>query len=267
MADVGPSPGPVPEMKIANPSITINNKILKSLPQASLELVLPALQFVELHAGANIDHVDGPIDKMFLINQGIVSLVKVMRDGRSVEVGAVGIEGVTDSFALFGIDRAVVDSMVQIPGMGFSISREYLRHLMKKDHVLERVMQQYSRFAYGQLAQTAACNRLHTLEERACRWILTSHDSALTDAFPLTHEFLGMMLGAPRSSVSLVAKVLQRAGFIEYKRGMMKILNRRGLEDAACECYFENIAEMKRCFGSISTETASSAKFGLPRHP
>ncbi len=110
-------------------------------------------------------------------------------------------------------------------------------------------MERYWRFAFGQLAQTAACNRLHTLEERCCRWLLTSHDSALADSFPLTHEFLATMLGTTRSSVSLTAKVLHRAGYIDYVRGIITIVDRAGLEETSCECYAETTAEMNRLFG------------------
>jgi CRP-like cAMP-binding protein len=232
-------------------SPTINNKLLRSLPEKSLERIVSALELVELRSGQTIDHVDGPIESLYFINSGIVSLVKIMRDGRAVEVSAVGIEGVTDSHALFGINPAVVESMVQVPGNAFKASREFLRLQMLEDPALANIMQRYARYAFGQLAQTAACNRLHTLEERCCRWILTSHDSAMNNTFPLTHEFLGMMLGAPRSSVSLVAKILQRAGCIEYRRGKLTIRDRRGIEDGSCECYFDNIAELKRTLGSI----------------
>lgn len=240
-------------MKQRMASEPVTNKLLCSLPAASLAMLMPHLDPVELPAGMVIDHVDGPIEKLFFVNRGLVSLVKVMQDGRTVEVGAVGIEGVTDPNALFGIDRAVIETMVQVPGTAFSIDRTILKHSLEHDPVVARAMQQYARYAYGKLAQTAACNRLHTLEERCCRWVLTCHDSALCDTLPLTHEFLGMMLGAPRSSVSLVAKVLQRAGCIDYSRGMMRVVNRASLADAACECYFSGIAAMKQFLGSIST--------------
>jgi len=240
-------------MKKAPTAEIIHNKILKALPPASLARLRPGLKLIELERGAIIDHVDGPIEKMYFVNRGIVSLVKTMNDGRSVEVGAVGIEGITDASALCGIDRAIIETIVQIRGEAFCVERSFLTQCIEADPALAQIMQQYVRFAYGQLAQTAACNRLHTLEERCCRWILTCHDSALQDEFSLTHEFLGVMLGAPRSSVSLVAKVLQRAGCIEYHRGMIKIVDRGGLKDAACECYFSNIAAMKQFIGAIST--------------
>ena len=227
----------------------IRNRLLRLLPDETLERLLPHLQPATMLGGMTIDHINGPITQMYFINRGLVSLVKVMRDGRTVEVGAVGIEGVTDPTALFGIDEAIVETMVQIPGDTFRIDRRILVGLMATDSALSRVMQQYTRFAIGQLAQTAACNRLHTLEERCCRWILTGHDCAGTDTFNLTHEFLGMMLGAPRSSVSLTAKVLQRAGCIDYARGSLTVLDRDALESLACECYFETQGAMAVLYG------------------
>ncbi len=230
---------------------TINNKLLRLLPSESLDLLLPCLDFVELTSGETIDHVNRPIDHLYFVNRGVISLVKVMRDGRSVEVGAVGIEGITDPIALFGIDDAVIEAMVQVPGNAFRVGRKVLSSRMAEDAALRDLMQRYARFAYGQLVQTAACNRLHMLTQRACRWILTTHDSALADSFSLTHEFMAMMLGVPRSSVTLAVRELREAGFISYSRGRMNVIDRAGLRDASCECYFENIAEMKRLFGSI----------------
>jgi CRP-like cAMP-binding protein len=111
-------------------------------------------------------------------------------------------------------------------------------------------MQKYARFAFSQLAQTAACNRLHSLEERCCRWLLLAHDSALADNFSLTHEFLAMMLGVRRSGVSIVAHLLKKAGLIEYKRGRVTILDRAGLMDAACECYGSTQMQLQQLFGA-----------------
>ncbi|WBO20677.1 Crp/Fnr family transcriptional regulator [Sphingomonas abietis] len=227
----------------------INNRLLLSLPPETLQRLMPEMDLIQTESGAVIDHIDGLIEHLYFVNRGIVSLVKVMHDGRSVEVGAIGIEGVTDSNALFGVDVAITETMVQVPGSAFKIGRAFLSRELENDRALRRMMERYWRFAFGQLAQTAACNRLHTLEERCCRWLLTSHDSALDDSFPLTHEFLATMLGATRSSVSLTAKVLHRAGCIDYTRGIVTIADRLGLEETACECYSETATEMNRLFG------------------
>lgn len=226
----------------------ITNRILLALPPASLARIRPRLQPLAMEKSQVIDRKDGPIHHLYFVNRGMVSFVKTMRDGRTVEIGAVGIEGVTDPNALFGIDHAFLETMVQIPGTAFRIDRETLCREMDRDAAFRGLMQKYVRFAFGQLAQTAACNRLHSLEERCCRWLLLAHDSALADTFSLTHEFLAMMLGVRRSGVSIVAQLLKKAGLIGYTRGEVTILNRAGLEDAACECYATARSQLDQLF-------------------
>ncbi len=232
----------------------INNRILLALPAATLKRLRPALELIDMAKGQMIDHVDGPIRYMYFINRGLVSLVKRMKDGRAVEVEVVGIEGVTDPNALFGMEIAIIEAVVQIPGTAFRIRREQLALVMAGDHTLHDIMQKYTRFAFGQLAQTAGCNRLHSLEERCCRWLLICQDNALSNSFPITHEFLATMLGVQRSGVSITASFLQKAGLIRYARGRVTVLNRAGLEDAACECYASTHAELDRLFEARKKE-------------
>jgi len=226
----------------------LNNRILLALPPATLQRIRPALESVETVRGQPIEHIDRRVEHIYFVNRGLISLVKTMRDGRTVEIGAVGIEGVTDPMALFGIDRAALEIIVQIPGNALRIRVATLRAAMREDPVLQRLLPAYARFAFIQLAQTAACNRLHFLEERCCRWLLTAHDSALSDHFPLTHEFLAMMLGVQRSGVSIAANSLKKAGLIQYTHGVITISDRRGLENAACECYRTILSELDALF-------------------
>jgi len=228
----------------------ITNRILGSLPRATLKRILPDLEPLSTVRGQVIDQVDRPIEYLYFINRGLVSFVKTMQDGRTVEVGAVGIEGITDPNALFGIDKAIVGSIVQIPGTALRIRRAILLREMAMDDALREMMHKCARFAISQLVQTAACNRLHTLEERCCRWLLIAHDSALAKSFPLTHEFLAMMLGVQRAGVSVAARFLQKAGLIQYTRGRVTITDQSGLEDAACECYGAKRAELEKLFGT-----------------
>lgn len=226
----------------------VTNRLLKALPPETLRRLAPCFDAVTLKRSQVIDHVDDRVEYSYFINRGLVSVVKTMRDGRVVEIGAVGVEGITDSNALFILDNAVLETIVQIPGAAYRIRRQQLIEEMARDEALQGLMQRYARFAYGQLAQTAACNRLHSLEERCCRWLLTSHDSALADSFPLTHEFLAMMLGVQRAGVSIVASFLKKAGLIDYSRGRVTITDRAGLEEASCECYDTVRAEMNKLF-------------------
>jgi CRP-like cAMP-binding protein len=160
-----------------------------------------------------------------------------MEDGRSVEIGVVGIEGFTSPHTLFGLNKAATDAMVQIPGNAFRIRRDNLMRFATEDALLRRTLEKYAHFAYSAVAQTAACNRLHSLEARCCRWLLISHDSARSDTFELTHEFLAMMLGVQRSGVSVAANDLQKEGLIRYLHGQITVTNRAALEERACECY------------------------------
>jgi CRP-like cAMP-binding protein len=228
----------------------IANRILSSLPHATLKRILPVLEPINTVSGQIIDQADRPIEYLYFVNRGLVSLVKTMQDGRTVEVGAVGIEGITDPNALFGIDKAIVGSIVQIPGTAMRIRRDILEHEMEKDVALLDMMHKCARFAISQLMQTAACNRLHTLEERCCRWLLIAHDTAQAKSFPLTHEFLAMMLGVQRAGVSIAARLLQNAGLIQYARGRVTITDQSGLKDEACECYGAMRAELETLFGT-----------------
>ncbi len=227
---------------------SITNRLLLSMSPATLNRIWPALEPMNTTLGDVLCRVDGPIKSMYFINLGLVSLVKTMQTGRTVEIEAIGVEGITDPNALFGIDRAVLESVVQIPGKAFRIQRDSLRDEAAKDAALHELMRKYARFSVGQLAQTAACNRLHSLEERCCRWLLIAHDSALSDTFPLTHEFLAMMLGVQRSGVSIAARFLQKAGIIQYTRGRVTVTDRSGLEEAACECYRSIRSELDDLF-------------------
>jgi len=224
----------------------VANRLLLALPKASLRRLQPALELRKTTKGDVINRVDRPVEYYYFVNSGLISLVKLMRDGRSVEIGVVGIEGFASPHTLFGINRAALESMVQVPGSAFRIRRDDLIRFMAADANLRNTLEQYALFAFSAIAQTAACNRLHYIEERCCRWLMIAHDSALSDTFQLTHEFLAMMLGVQRSGVSIAANFLQKAGLIRYQHGQVTITNRRGLEEAACECYAAMHKEYER---------------------
>jgi CRP-like cAMP-binding protein len=160
----------------------------------------------------------------------------------------VGIEGISNPSALFGFNRAIFENVVQIPGTTYRIKQDKLSELIAQDDALAKTMEKYRHFSISALGQTAACNRLHYLEERCCRWLLIAHDSARADTFLLTHEFLAMMLGVQRAGVSITAQALQKAGLIQYRRGQVTVTNRSGLEEAACECYRAMQIEFDKLF-------------------
>lgn len=226
----------------------IGNRILLSLPQSSLKRLRPVLEFRNLTKSEIIDRLDRPIEYLYFVDRGLISFIKTMQDGRSVEIGVVGIEGISNPQALFGINKAVLDSIVQIPGSAFRIKRADLIQMIAEDNALQEALEKYAHFSVAAFAQTAACNRLHYLEERCCRWLLIAHDSARADTFSLTHEFLAMMLGVQRAGVSITANFLQKAGLIQYRHGQVTVTDRSGLEDAACECYSVMGAEFSKLF-------------------
>jgi CRP-like cAMP-binding protein len=167
-----------------------------------------------------------------------------MEDGRIVEIAAIGVEGTTEFVALVGMDKAIVDMVARIPGTALRIERDAFIQEMEDDEPLRRLMQNYVRFGLSEVARHIACNRLHRLDQRCCRWLLIAHDNALSDDFPLTHEDLAMMLGYQRAGVSLAMASLVKAGIIKHKRGKVFVTNRPGLEAGACECYREMQSEL-----------------------
>ena len=174
-----------------------------------------------------------------------------MLDGRTVEIGVVGIDGMTGVGSLLGIETAAFESIVQIPGFARRIPMIILQREADSHAGLRISLMKYARFVLSEVAQTAACHRLHSLEERCCRWLLLAQDNAQSDSFPLTHEFLAVMLGVGRSYVSVTATALRRQGLIQYARGRVTITDRSGLEASACECYGAVRDEFERLFGTI----------------
>ena len=197
----------------------------------------PQMETVQLTRKQIIYHVDDPLEKLYFVERGLISLIKTMQDGRTVEIGVIGIEGMASPFVAFGQNTAVLEGVVQIPGIATRVGRELFLTEIAESKEGRTLIERFMRFTINELAQTAACNRLHSMEERCCRWLLIAHDSARSDIFPLTHEFLAMMLGVQRAGVSITASILQRAGYIRYVRGRVTITDRSGLEHAACECY------------------------------
>ena len=222
----------------------INNRLLLALPPATLDRILRISEPVSLVRGQKIETAGQPINYIHFINRGLVCATKIMEDGRIVEVAAIGVEGTTEFVALLGMDRALVDMVVHIPGTALRIGRNAFMHEMDNDKPLRQLMQHYVRFGLSEVARHIACNRLHHLDQRCCRWLLIAHDHAMSDEFPLTHEDLAMMLGYQRAGVSLVMASLVKAGLIKHKRGKVIVTSRPGLEAAACECYREMQSEL-----------------------
>ena len=213
------------------------NLVLKSISSNEYELISPYLEYVELPHHAILHEAGERIEYVYLLDEGLASLVVLTADGRSVEVAIVGREGVVGTPLAVGLRRGPYRSIMQISGKGLRIKAEIFEEKMGQAPQLRLVMNRYVLVQGLQIAQIAACNRLHEIEQRLARWLLMCRDRIDTDLLPVTHEFLAQMLGTGRPSVSLAAGILQKAGTIENLRGTVKIQNRQELESAACECY------------------------------
>lgn len=218
-------------------SEAVANRVLAALSPEALKSVTALMKPVILTSGRVLYCASDRMDKIYFMNRGLISSVWTMEDGRTVEVGAVGIEGIVGALALFGSETTALEYVVQIPGAAFCCNTDDLQREMRQNRDLADLLQRYFYLTISQIAQTSACNSLHKIEQRCCRWLLTAHDGARSDEFQLTHELLAMMLGVQRASVSLAANALQQAGYIQYARGQITITDRGGLEASVCECY------------------------------
>ena len=215
----------------------VYSRILLSLPDDEYDALLPHLEFAEFRLRQRLHESPDGLEYGYFLNFGLTSLVIAINDGRSVEVGIVGREGFVGTPIAAGLNRSPYGAVVQANGNGFRIKAEVLEVILSAAPNLRLRLNQYAQIQGMQVAQLAACNRLHEIDQRLARWLLMCQDRICSDLLPMTHEFFAEMLGTGRPSVSLAAAVLQRAGFIQYARGTVRITNRKGLEEAACECY------------------------------
>jgi CRP-like cAMP-binding protein len=213
------------------------NKILAALPSKEYNRLLPHLTLVTLRSGETLHETEERIRHVYFINGAVVSLVTFMEEGRSVEVGLVGNEGMVGLPIVMRDDVAQNHAIVQIPDGAMRMGTRKLREELKRGGQLQSLLLRYSLSLLKQVSQTAACNRNHNFGERLARWLLLCHDRVEVDEIRLTQEFLAQMLGTQRSRVSEAAIILQSAGLIRYSRGIINILDRAGLERFACECY------------------------------
>jgi CRP-like cAMP-binding protein len=213
-----------------------DNELLRLLPSSCLEKLAP--EPVELrHEVRLLEEGEGQHYAYFPAS-GVISLIsKLITDRNVAEIATIGPEGMACVEALLGAETITNTGIVQVSGEGYRIRIERLRTTMEADHECRDVMLRYVRAFIVQLQQSVACNSLHSIEERCARWLLMTEDRAHNETFDLTQEFLAEMLGVRRASVTVVCRTLQTAGLIRYSRGVITIVDRGGLEEAACDCY------------------------------
>jgi CRP-like cAMP-binding protein len=215
----------------------ISNLILLSLPDKEFNLLRPQLETVELPQHKILQEPGEKIDFAYFLNDGMASLVALSHDGRSVEVGITGKEGMVGMSLTAGMQHEIFRAIMQMAGTGVRVRSEVFQDILPAVPALRSKLGYFGLMHGMQVAQLAACNRLHGIDQRLARWLLMCQDRFDSQLLPLTHDFLAQMLGTGRPSVSLAAGVLENAGLIENLRGSVKILNRKSLEAVACECY------------------------------
>ena len=215
----------------------VSNKILLSICDRDYGSLRPHLEYVSLPNHLVIHEADGKLEFAYFPNRGLISLVVVMNNGKTAEAGIVGNEGFTGTLAAVGLSREPLQAVVQITGNGFRVEVGALQNTLESAPHLQLMLSRYAAIRGMQVAQTAACNRLHDVGQRLARWLLMTQDRLDSGSLPITHDFLATMLGTDRPTVSMAAGVLQRKKLITYTRGSVRIVNRTKLEDSACECY------------------------------
>ena len=215
----------------------IDNRILLDIPPKEREMLFSKLEFVRLKTHHVLHEPGDTLKSAYFCNSGLVSILSVFPDGKSVEVGLVGKEGFIGLPLVAGFRTSSTRAVAQIEGSAFRVDGETLITILRQAPKLERQLQQFSQIMGMQATQIAACNRLHEVNERLGRWLLMSADRTGSESVPLTQELLAQMLGTRRSSVTVAAGMLQKAGLIAHTRGDVEIIDRPNLEEAACECY------------------------------
>ena len=225
------------------------NRLLGLLPPRDYERLRPYLQRLPLTYRQSLYRAHKPLGFVYFFETGVGSLVNTMANGDASEVGTIGNEGVVGLPLLLGDDRAPTSVYVQVPGAGLRMKASLFKKELARSASMRAVMHRYAHAFFNQVAQSAACNQFHSLEQRCCRWLLMTHDRMQSDEFLLTQEFLAMMLGVQRTGVTAAAGALQRSGLINYKRGNVTIIDRRSLIRRSCECYSVSKKEFDRLLG------------------
>jgi len=213
------------------------NHFLATLSPHDFSLLAPHLRTITLERGVMLHDVGEEIEHVYFPHTGMVSLVAVMQSGATVETATIGRGGVIGASAALGARWTFGRAIVQLPGSAAWLAAAQFHAAAQECPAIRDLVVRYNDLLLAQVQQSVACNALHALESRLCRWLLQTHDCVDGDAIPLTQEFLGQMLGVRRTTVTIAARLLQSARLIRYRRGLIHIVDRAALEDISCECY------------------------------
>ena len=239
------------------------NRLLSLLSDQDYERLRPHLSHVAFEYKKSLYEASRPIKHVYFPIDGVASLVITMADGASVEIGTIGSEGLVGLPICLGDHEASSSVYVQVPGAALQIDSRIFRSELDRSPTLNLVMLHYAHAFFNQIAQSAACAHLHRVEQRCCRWLLMTRDRMPSGDFLLTHEFLGMMLGVRRTTVSEVMGALQHGNILRYRRGHVTILDHQALQDRACECYATSKLEFDRLLGDTALAPRSDKKHRL----
>jgi CRP-like cAMP-binding protein len=228
---------------------SLRNRLLAALPDEIFVRLREHLHRVDMPLRAVLNKPNEPITSVLFPEIGYGSVLAVLEDGDATEVGMIGSEGMVGLPLLFGTDRAPTETIVQGPGFCHRLDADVFRRALEAYPVLRTLLLRYAMAFNVQIAMTAACNGRHHVEQRLARWLLMAHDRSEGDEFPMTHEFLSLMLGVRRAGVTVAAGMLQKAGYIKYEQGFICVADRPGLEAAACECHGVVRREFQRLLG------------------
>jgi CRP-like cAMP-binding protein len=242
---------------------TIRSRLLLLLPDDLRDRIVGQCDRVEFDSEQVVYTAGKPVERVYFINNGLVSLTKAMHDGCSVGIGAVGVEGLVGLFSSYGLDQAFVDYVVQVPVVALGMSRKILHDEMSVRHELRGLMRRYLVLVFQQLTQSSCCNRLHDVEERCCHWLLVAADNALSNELQWSRNSLGLLLGMQPQTLAMTANALEQRGMIRISSGGIRILDRAALEETACECYRARCKQIAQALGG--NHLAGGARFSLTR--
>lgn len=227
------------------------NHLLAALPTAEFERLAAHLELVPMRLGDMLYEPGGQLSYAYFPTTAIISLHYVMASGASAESAGVGNEGVVGISLFMGGNTTPSSAVVQTAGHAYRLGRRLLQQEFNRGELLQRLLLRYTQALMTEMAQTAACNRHHSVEQQLCRWLLLTLDRLSTEELVMTHELVASMLGVRRETITDVAGELQRAGCIRYRRGHIAVLDRRGLETRACECYAVIRQELRRLLSDV----------------
>jgi CRP-like cAMP-binding protein len=251
---------PPAELHVPHPIQAVTrNRILAALPAGEFKLIAEKLHRVDLTLGQSLHRAGEPIESIYFVENGFISALTMLSDGAPLEIGLIGAEGVAGVSVVLGATNSYSETMCQTPGAAYRMTASALKDVSAQAPHLRDLLLRYTHVFHVQVAQTAACNAHHELGQRLARWLLAAHDRSDVAELSLTQDLIAVMLGVRRSTVSIAASTLQKAGVIRYQHGRITILDRVGLENAACECYGAVASEYRALFGEHPLDTKPAA--------